>query len=177
VVWSFLYHAARSVFVLLTLFYRSERSKELEILVLRHELVILRRQSRRPRFEPADRALLAAVSRALPRAAWSTFLVRPETLLHLAPSTGGAAVDVSAEKAGPAAARTAPAGVDPSSRAREPALGLSADRRRAQAPRARSLSDYCAQGARSRWSTAGARADTPIVALVPASAGGQHVGV
>jgi putative transposase len=82
VVWSFLYHAARSVFVLLTLFCRSERSKELEILVLRHELAILRRQSRRPRFEPADRALLAAVSRALPRAAWSTFSVRPETLLR-----------------------------------------------------------------------------------------------
>ncbi len=81
-VWSFLYHAARSVFVLLTLFCRSERSKELEILVLRHELAILRRQSRRPRFEPADRALLAAVSRALPRAAWSTFSVRPETLLR-----------------------------------------------------------------------------------------------
>ncbi len=81
-VWSFLYHAARSVFVLLTLFCRSERSKELEILVLRHELAILRRQSRRPRFEPADRALLAAVSRVLPRAAWSTFSVRPETLLR-----------------------------------------------------------------------------------------------
>jgi hypothetical protein len=78
----FLYHAARSLFVLLTLFCRSERSKELEILVLRHELAILRRQSRRPKFEPADRALLAAVSRALPWAAWSTFSVRPETLLR-----------------------------------------------------------------------------------------------
>jgi len=41
---------------------RSERSKELEILVLRHELTILRRQAKRPPFEAADRALLAALS-------------------------------------------------------------------------------------------------------------------
>ena len=39
------------------------------------------RQTPRPRFEPADRAVLAAISRALPRARWSCFLVRPETLL------------------------------------------------------------------------------------------------
>lgn len=61
---------------------RSDRSKELEILVLRHELVLLRRQSARPRLEPADRALLAALSRALPRRVWPAFSVRPETLLR-----------------------------------------------------------------------------------------------
>jgi putative transposase len=52
-----------------------------EILVLRHELAILRRQTGRPRLTPADRALLAAVSRALPRRAWVAFSVKPETLL------------------------------------------------------------------------------------------------
>jgi putative transposase len=67
---------------LLVLLGRRERSKELEILVLRHELSILRRQVRQPRFEPHDRLLLAALSRVLPRRSWSTFLVRPETLLH-----------------------------------------------------------------------------------------------
>jgi len=61
---------------------RSDRSKELEILVLRHELAIVRRGSRRPRLESADRALLAALSRALPRPAWVAFSVRPETLLR-----------------------------------------------------------------------------------------------
>jgi hypothetical protein len=61
---------------------RRERSKELEILVLRHELSVLRRQIRQPRFEPHDRLLLAALSRVLPRRSWSSFLVRPETLLH-----------------------------------------------------------------------------------------------
>jgi putative transposase len=52
-----------------------------EILVLRHELAILRRQTGRPRLTPADRALLAAVSRALPWRAWVAFSVKPETLL------------------------------------------------------------------------------------------------
>ncbi len=81
-VWSFVYLAVRKLLALVALAGRSDRSKELEILVLRHELVLLRRQSGRPRFEPADRALLAALSRALPRPAWPAFSVRPETLLR-----------------------------------------------------------------------------------------------
>jgi hypothetical protein len=43
---------------------------------------VLRRQVPRPRPGPADRALLAAVSRVLPRARWSCFFVKPETLLR-----------------------------------------------------------------------------------------------
>jgi hypothetical protein len=50
--------------------------------VLRHELVVLRRQHPRPRLQPTDRALLAALSRLLPRARWSVFLVQPATLLR-----------------------------------------------------------------------------------------------
>jgi putative transposase len=50
--------------------------------VLRHQLGVLRRQVPRPRLEPTDRALLAAVSPMLPRARWSCLLVRPETLLR-----------------------------------------------------------------------------------------------
>jgi putative transposase len=67
---------------------RGDAAKDLEILVLRHQLAVLRRQTPRPRLEPADRTLLAAVSRALPRARWSCFLVKPETLLrwHRRPS-------------------------------------------------------------------------------------------
>jgi putative transposase len=79
---SFVYRAVRNMLALLVLVSRSSRSKELEILVLRHELAILRRQSVRPRFEPADRALLAALSRALPRREWLAFTMRPETLLR-----------------------------------------------------------------------------------------------
>jgi putative transposase len=57
-------------------------SKEIDILVLRHELEILRRNQPRPRVEPADRAWLAALSRLLPRERWSAFGVRPETRLR-----------------------------------------------------------------------------------------------
>jgi putative transposase len=61
---------------LIVLFGRRDRAKELEILVLRHELSILRRQVGRPRFETHDRLLLAALSRVLPRSSWNAFLVR-----------------------------------------------------------------------------------------------------
>jgi transposase InsO family protein len=61
---------------------RPRRWKELEILVLRHELAILRRQAGQPRLTRADRALLAAFSRSLPRAAWTRFPVKPDTLLR-----------------------------------------------------------------------------------------------
>jgi hypothetical protein len=43
---------------------------------------MLRRQAHDPRFEPADRALLASISRALPQARWSCFFVRAQTLLR-----------------------------------------------------------------------------------------------
>jgi putative transposase len=66
----------------LVLLARGDRSKELEILVLRHELGILRRQAGRPRFEPSDRLVMAALSRVLPRRSWRAFPVRPETLLR-----------------------------------------------------------------------------------------------
>ena len=67
---------------LLALAARGDAAKDLEIVVLRHQLAVLRRQTPRPRLEPADRALLAAVSRVLPRARWSCFFVQPETLLR-----------------------------------------------------------------------------------------------
>jgi putative transposase len=67
---------------LLVLLARGDAAKDLELLVLRHQLAVLRRQTPRPRLEPADRALLAAVSRVLPRGRWSCFFVQPETLLR-----------------------------------------------------------------------------------------------
>ncbi len=67
---SLLYAVVCRLLELIVLFARRERAKELEILVLRHELSILRRQVRQPRFEPHDRLLLAALSRVLPRRSW-----------------------------------------------------------------------------------------------------------
>jgi hypothetical protein len=52
------------------LFGRSERSKDIEILVLRHQLAVLRRQVARPRYESADRIWFAALSRLVPRRRW-----------------------------------------------------------------------------------------------------------
>jgi putative transposase len=66
---------------LIVLLGRGNRARELEILVLRDELSILRRQAGRPRFEVLDRVLLAAFGRVLPRRCWIAFSVRPETLL------------------------------------------------------------------------------------------------
>jgi putative transposase len=80
--WSFAYLAVRNVFALVWLLARPRRSKELEILVLRHELAMLRREARRPKLTRADRGLLAALSRSLPRVAWAGFVVKPQTLLR-----------------------------------------------------------------------------------------------
>jgi transposase InsO family protein len=66
----------------MVLILRSSRSKDIEILVLRHELESLRRNQARPHLESADRAWLAALSRLLPRERCSAFCVRPETLLR-----------------------------------------------------------------------------------------------
>jgi hypothetical protein len=59
---------------------RGGGERELEIVVLRHQLAILRRGGSQPRYTTADRALLAAVSRLLPPERWSCFAVSPQTL-------------------------------------------------------------------------------------------------
>jgi hypothetical protein len=58
------------------------REREVEILVLRHQLKVLSRKAGRPNLRRADRALLAAASRLLPRERWASFLVRPATILR-----------------------------------------------------------------------------------------------
>ena len=70
------------LFAVVVLLCRSQRSKELEILVLRHEFGVLRRQARQPQQRPVDRVLLAALSRSLPRSAWTVLSVSPRTLLR-----------------------------------------------------------------------------------------------
>ena len=81
-VWSFCYLVLRCVLQLAMLRPRSQDFKELEIVVLRHELAVLRRQAGRPRITKVDRVFLAAASRLLPRTSWrSSFFVTPATLL------------------------------------------------------------------------------------------------
>jgi hypothetical protein len=67
---------------MLTQLARDGGAKDLELLVLRHQVAVLRRQVHRPDLEPADRVVLAALSRLLPRSRWSAFFVTPATLLR-----------------------------------------------------------------------------------------------
>jgi hypothetical protein len=82
VILSVLYLLICRLLELVVLLGRSEASKEVELLVLRHELAVLRRQVPRPRHQRRDRLLLAALSRLLPRSQWPIFAVTPQTLLR-----------------------------------------------------------------------------------------------
>ena len=81
-VFSFLYLAFRALLGALVRSRRSLDTKDIELLVLRHELEVLRRQVARPKLRAADRALLAAAACHLPRASRGARLVTPRTLLR-----------------------------------------------------------------------------------------------
>jgi putative transposase len=68
--------------VLAWLAWSNEHVKDLEIVVLRHQLQVLRRHVGRPRFRWSDRLFLAAASCYLPRETWRAFLVTPQTVLR-----------------------------------------------------------------------------------------------
>lgn len=79
---SFLYLMTRRLVDVLLGRLRSEHAKDVEIVVLRHQFEVLRRQVKRPELRPSDRALLAMLSSALPRRRWPVFLVTPDTILR-----------------------------------------------------------------------------------------------
>jgi hypothetical protein len=78
---SLLYLLFRRALAVAALRLRSREFKELEIVVLRHELAVLRRQIARPRLDETDRVFLAAASRLLSRTSRQSFFIRPDTLL------------------------------------------------------------------------------------------------
>src|SRR3954470_3975173 len=74
---SLVYLLLRQILQLLTQLARDGGAKDVELLVLRHQVAVLRRQVHGPDLQPADRVLLAALSRLLPRARWSAFFPHP----------------------------------------------------------------------------------------------------
>jgi putative transposase len=79
---SLVYLLLRQILQMLTQLAHDGGAKDIELLVLRHEVAVLRRQVHRPDLQPADRVVLAALSRLLPRQRWSAFFVTPATLLR-----------------------------------------------------------------------------------------------
>src|SRR5919199_5550697 len=79
---SLLYAVVRLLLDLALLRCRRSAVRDLELLVLRHEVRVLRRRPKRTAWRPGDRLVLTALSRFLPRADWLVFPVQPETLLR-----------------------------------------------------------------------------------------------
>jgi len=76
--WAFMFLVARRAFELVVLVFRSGKSKEIELLALRQEVAVLRRQVKRPAYQPADRAMLTLFSRLIPKSLWrQAFSVTP----------------------------------------------------------------------------------------------------
>ena len=79
---SLVYLLVRCLLGCLTVLTRHQVSKDAELLVLRHENAVLRRQIGRVRYQPGDRLWLAALSRLVPRRRWGeVFTMTPATLL------------------------------------------------------------------------------------------------
>ena len=76
--------------------FRSDRTKDAELLVLRHENAVLRRNAGRVQYEPGDRVWFAALARLLPRRRWTgIFPVTPATLLAWHRKLAGGKYDTS----------------------------------------------------------------------------------
>jgi len=78
---SFLYRLFRRVLEAASVRRSDAAAKDAEILVLRHQLAVLRRQVARPRLTWSDRALISMLASLVTRERWGSFLVTPQTIL------------------------------------------------------------------------------------------------
>jgi putative transposase len=108
---------------LLVLLARGDAAKDLEILVLRQQLAVLRRQVARPKLQPADRALFAALSRALPRSRWVVLVREARHAAALASAAGRRRLELPAPPNRATATGPGTAATDHPPGQGEPALG------------------------------------------------------
>jgi hypothetical protein len=148
-------------------------AREAEIVILRHELAVLRRTAGRARLGWADRAVISALAKVISRDRRDRLVVTPAALLRWHRDIARRRW-VHAHPPPAAERRAGDARADPSARAGESALGLPADRRRAREGRDRGLRDDGPAYPRARRPEAGAalrRADLARVSCARRPAG------
>jgi hypothetical protein len=170
---SFLYLAVRALLGALVRSRRGLHVKDVELLVLRHELEVLRRQVVRPKLRMVDRALLAAAAFYLPRSSRGVFLVTPRTLLRWHQAlVAGSGASLKAGAGGPSCRRRFGSWCCGSrGRIRAGAIGGSAAAGQARLP---GVGNQRPPAARRSEAGAGAAACWAELARVPASAGCEH---
>ena len=141
--------------------------RDVETVVLRHQLRILHRRGAQPHFTTADRAWLAAAAGLLSRDRRRSFLVGPDALTPVAPRPLAGAPSSPVEATGSSSARSLDQASDPSPRAGEPEVGLSQDQRGTL--EARRHDDR--HGASPQRPRPGATPDRAALATVPEVAG------
>ena len=141
---------------------------DIEILVLRHQLMVLKRGVGRPRLRRRDRLFMAAVRRTLPRPRWLSFVVSPQTLLrwhrelvrnkwsYRRSSTGGL-LPITGEVQE----------THPSNGQGEPSVGMPQDPRRARQARHQGLGDEDPHPAAAKRPRPGSQARWSLLERVP----------
>ncbi len=120
----------------------TDLSKDVELVVLRHQLKVLKRRVDTPRLRRRDRLFMAAMSRNLPRFRWSSFLVSPQTLLRWHGGAGAKEMDLRTALARwQTADERGAQGAGPAHGKGEPPVGVHPDQGRARQTRCPCLCD------------------------------------